>query len=316
LPAFVDIDPATLNFDPAEMRGILARDYVWDRAKRHLVNRHSGRVLKAVLPVHLFGLPCPMGAILETAREYNMRVLEDACEALGAEYCGRRVGTFGDAAAFAFYPNKQMTTAEGGMIVTDNPRIARLCRSLRNHGRDDDAGWLCHARLGYNYRLSELHCALGLAQLEKIEKLLFARERVAALYSRSLADVSQIELPGASPGTKRSWFVYVIRLRGPSAAVRRDALMAALKERGIPSRPYFPAIHRQPYFREIPVAPNRPLPHTDSASACCLALPFFSSMTASQVAEVCATVRDILAEARRPARAAEKDSREVARHAS
>lgn len=316
VPAFVDIDPATLNLDPAGMREIMARDYVWDRAKRHLVNRHSDRVLKAVLPVHVFGLPCPMAAILKMAREFNLRVLEDACEALGAEYCGRRVGTFGDAAAFAFYPNKQMTTAEGGMIVTNNPRIARLCRSLRNQGRDDDAGWLCHARLGYNYRLSELHCALGLAQLEKIEKLLFDRERVAALYSRALADVPQIELPGGSPGAKRSWFVYVIRLRGPSAGARRDALMAGLEQRGISSRPYFPAIHRQPYFREIRLAPNRPLPHTDAASAYCLALPFFSTMTASQVAEVCSTVREILADAPLAAGPAEQYCREVARHAS
>lgn len=295
LPAFADIDPATLNMDPAEMREILARDYMWDRAKKQLVNRRSGRVLKAILPVHMFGLPCSMKDILETAQEFNLRVLEDACEALGATYRGERVGTFGDAAAFAFYPNKQMTTAEGGMIVTDNPQIARLCRSLRNQGRDDDAGWLRHARLGYNYRLSELHCALGLAQLERIEEFLSARERVAALYSRGLAGLSEIDLPVGAPGAQRSWFVYVIRLRGPSAAARRDALMDGLRERGIPSRPYFPAIHRQPYFQEIRVVPRRLLPHTDSAAERCLALPFFASMTERQVAEVCAAVREVLA---------------------
>jgi perosamine synthetase len=316
LPAFVDIDPATLNLDPAEVREILARDYIWDGAKARLVNRLSGRALKAILPVHVFGLPCPLEAILETAREFNLGVLEDACEALGAEYRGKRVGTFGDAAAFAFYPNKQMTTAEGGMIVTDNPQMARVCRSLRNQGRDDDAGWLRHVRLGYNYRLSELHCALGLAQLERIDELLSARERVAAVYSRALADVPQIELPGGSPGAKRSWFVYVIRLRGASPAARRDALIAGLQKRGIPSRPYFPAIHRQSYLREVRLAPNRSLPHTESASDRCLALPFFSSMTERQVAEVCAAVREILAQTPMPSGARVEKFREAARHAS
>ncbi len=192
-----------------------------------------------------------MAPIMEIAREFNLAVLEDACEALGAEYRGRRAGTFGDAAVFAFYPNKQITTAEGGMIVTDNPQIAKLCRSLRNQGRDDDAGWLRHAHLGYNYRLSDLHSALGVAQLERIDDLLTSRERVAALYSRLLADIPQIALPCDPPETKRSWFVYVIRLRESSSTVSRDHLMRALRQRGIACQAYFPAVHLQPYFRDV-----------------------------------------------------------------
>ena len=300
LPAFADIDPATLNIDPSEIREIIARDYAWHRALRRLVNRRSGRVLKAILPVHIFGLPCAMDEILEIAREYNLRVLEDACEALGAEYRGRRVGTFGGAAVFAFYANKQITAAEGGMIVTDDPRIARLCRSLRNQGRDEDASWLCHARLGYNYRLSDVHSALGLAQLERVDELLAARERIAEFYSRHLSGVPQIILPGSFGGLKRSWFAYVVRLWGPVAVAARERLIEGLRGRGIACQVYFPAIHRQPYFQSVRIAPRRPLPHTEAASERSLALPFFPSMTEDEVAHVCGAVREILAEEERP----------------
>ena len=191
MPAFADIDPATLNLDPNHLRELLTREYIYDRANKRHVNRWSGRILKAILPVHIFGLPCDMDPILEMAGEFNLAVLEDACEALGAEYRGRRVGTFGDASVFAFYPNKQMTTAEGGMVATDSPRIAKLCRMMRNQGRDEETQWLRHVRLGYNYRLSNLHCALGLAQLERIDRTPFARERVAALYSQAFSQHSR-----------------------------------------------------------------------------------------------------------------------------
>jgi perosamine synthetase len=297
-PAFADVDPVTLNIDPSEIRETLARDYRWDPANRRAISRRSGRVLKALLPVHMFGLPCEMESILEIAREFSLCVVEDACEALGAEYRGRRVGGFGDAAAFAFYPNKQITTAEGGMVVTDNPRVARLCRSLRNQGRGEDGEWLLHVRLGYNYRLSDVHCALGMAQLERIDELLAARARVATLYSRVLAEIPEIGLPTDPPAARRSWFVYPIRLRGFSPAFLRECLMAGLRERGIASRAYFAAIHRQPYFRGEGLAPRRPLPQTDAASESCLALPLFPSMTEEQVADVCTAVREILAEVR------------------
>jgi dTDP-4-amino-4,6-dideoxygalactose transaminase len=296
-PVFADINPLTLNLDPTAIRQIIERDYTLDPHTKQLVNHRSGRSLKAILPVHIFGLPCDMEPILQIAREYNLRIIEDACEALGAEYHGRRVGQFGDAAVFAFYPNKQLTSGEGGMIVTDDTLIAGRCRSLRNQGRADGGGWLLHAHMGFNYRLSELHCALGLAQLERADELLSKRDRVAHLYSEALAGVPEIDLPCEMPDAKRSWFTYVIQLRGQHFAAHRNDLMAALHARGTDCRPYFPAIHLQPYFRDIESAGQGALPHTESAADSCLALPFFPSVTAAQVEEVCGAVREFFADA-------------------
>lgn len=295
-PVFADIDSLSLNLDPVAVREIIQRDYFRDAHTKRVINWRSGRALKAILPVHIFGLPCDMEPILTIAREYDLRVIEDACEALGAEYRGRRVGGFGDAAVFAFYPNKQITSGEGGMIVTDNAHIASLCRSLRNQGRAIDGGWLLHAHLGYNYRLSELHCALGLAQLDRIDDFLTRRNRVAQLYSEALADLAEIDLPREFPGAKRSWFTYVIQLRGQYPASRRNSLMSGLHARRIDCRPYFPAIHRQPYFQKLESIREGALPHTESAAERCLALPFFPSMTHEQVDEVCAAIRDVLHE--------------------
>ena len=291
VPVFVDIDPVTLNIDPEAIRETIARGFRWDRLKSRHVNKRTGRTLKAILPVHVFGQPCDMRSILEIAREFNLVILEDACEALGAEYCGQPVGTFGDAAVFAFYPNKQITTAEGGMIVTDSPQIASECRSTRNQGRDEQSQWLKHVRLGYNYRLSDLHCALGLAQLERIQELLGARARVAASYSRQLKDVPGLLLPAISSRNNRSWFAYVIRLAGPRAQTHRDKLIQDLRTSDIASQAYFPAIHSQPYFAGICEAPPQELLHTEAAAESCIALPLFSTMTADQINEVCGVVR-------------------------
>lgn len=296
MPFFVDIDPVTLNLDAEKLREAIERDYVWDGRRQHVMNRRSGRPLRAILPVHVFGLPCEMAPILDIAREFHLHVIEDACEALGATYGDRPVGTFGDAAVFAFYPNKQMTTAEGGIIVTNDARIANLCRSLRNQGRDESAAWLRHVRLGYNYRLSDLHCALGLAQLERIDELLSARQRVAATYSRMLDDVRHIAVLHDTPKAKRSWFVYLIRTLGSNAARSRDELIQGLRARGIACQTYFEPIHRQPYFRDVGLAPERPLSCTEAAAQTCLALPLFPSMTDEQIGEVCVAVREILAE--------------------
>jgi len=316
MPAFVDIDAPTLNLDPAQLREVLARDYLWDRSRSRLVNRESGRTLKAILPVHVFGFPCAMAPIVETAREYNLRVIEDACEALGTEYRGRRAGAFGDAAAFGFYPNKQITTGEGGMLVTNDPAIAKICRSLRNQGRDEDAFRLRHTSLGYNYRLSDLQAAVGLAQLESIDELLAARERVAERYSLALADIRQITLPWNPPGAKRSWFVYPIRLRGAQAPALRDLLIAGLRSRGIGCQAYFPAVHLQPYFADVAWSPRRPLPHTEIAAERCLALPFFPAITHEQIAEVCAAVREVVADAEQTLADTSRQTQEAARAAS
>ena len=295
-PVFLDIDPETLNLAPRQIRRFLVERCSVDTDRKTVRNKVTGRVVKAILPVHVFGLPCSMDAILELAEEFGLSVLEDACEALGAACGGRPVGTFGNAAVFAFYPNKQMTTGEGGMIVTDDERIAKLCRSLRNQGRDDQASWLRHDQLGYNYRLSELHCALGLAQMERLEHLLRERERVAAVYNRALSGVQHLRLPGQFAGLTRSWFVYVVQLQAPNPQALRDRTIRRLREQGIESQIYFPAIHKQPYLGGRVQVPLGSLEYTEDASARCLALPFFPSMSNKEIEYVSEALLQILAE--------------------
>src|SRR5215471_10968713 len=297
IPVLVDIDPFTLNLDPRQVRNFLKQSCVVDSGTGCVINKQTGRTVKAILPVHVFGLACEMDAILELAHHYHLAVLEDACEALGAEYHGRRVGTFGDAAVFAFYPNKQITSGEGGMIVTNNAEIAALCRSMRNQGRTEDSSWLHHVRLGYNYRLSELHCALGLAQLQRLSELLAARDRVASEYERALAGVPQLVLPRReSGGLVRSWFVYVVQLDYPSPRTIRDRVIAKLRENGIQSQAYFPALHRQPHIAAEAEIPSGSLPRTETASDRCIALPFFPTETHAEVHYVSQTLARILKE--------------------
>jgi UDP-N-acetylglucosamine 4,6-dehydratase len=295
-PVFVDIDPVTLNLDAKQLRRFLRQCCTLDTRRRLLLNKTTGRVVKAILPVHVFGLPCDMDPIMELARQYGLHVVEDACEALGAEYHGRRVGTFGDAAAFAFYPNKQMTTGEGGMIVTDNQEFARLCRSMRNQGRDEDCSWLRHSRLGFNYRLSELHSALGVAQLDRIEQLLRERERVAETYRRTLCDVPHLTLPTDVERSKRSWFVYVVQLNLANPRALRDRVMRKLRERGIETQAYFPSIHKQPYISRTARAPLGSLYRSENASDRCLALPFFPRAASEEIEYVSTSIAQILEE--------------------
>lgn len=285
-PALVDIDPRTLNLDPEQVRDFL-RVRCSRAANGSLIDRVTGNVVKAILPVHVFGLPCDMNAITAIANEYGLQVIEDACEAIGAEICGRRVGTFGNAAVFAFYPNKQMTTGEGGMIVTDDPHVAEVCRSLRNQGRDADGRWLRHVRLGYNYRLSDIHAALGLAQLERIEELLAARAAVARRYSELLPRHEVLQLPSEKAGMKRSWFVYAVRFRGDSRSGLRDRIRTHLQQNGIGAQAYFPSIHRQPYFEEYHKGPIPALPNTEDAASSSLAIPFSSRMSEPEIQYVC-----------------------------
>ena len=290
VPVFVDVDPATGNIDPA-LVAEAAEDLAAGgaRADRWLPpalrrQRHRGR-LKALLPVHAFGQPVDMDPLLATARRLGLPLIEDACEALGAEYCGQRVGALGDAGVFAFYPNKQITTGEGGMIVTNDDAWAGLFRSLRNQGRDVFDGWLNHTRLGYNYRLDELSAALGEVQMRRADDLLAKRATVAAWYNERLAGLETVETPRVVPSTTRmSWFVYVVRV---APSVDRDGLVNRLKDKGIPSRPYFTPIHLQPFYRERFGWGPGDLPVTEDLGDRSLALPFSSVMTEAQVDAVC-----------------------------
>jgi len=293
-PVFVDIDPVTLNLDPARLRRFLRDNCLFDAKQSTLINKATGRTVKAVLPVHVFGVPCDMAPILALAHEYKLHVIEDACEALGAEYRGRRAGTFGDAATFAFYPNKQITTGEGGMIVTNDEALAKLCRSMRNQGRGEDSSWLSHARLGYNYRLSEIQCALGIAQLERVTELLAARERVAALYHKVLSGISHLILPPGFKGIKRSWFVYVVQLDLPAPGAVRDRVIVKLREQGVECQAYFPAIHKQPHITNGARMPVGSLCCTEDAADRCFALPFFPSLTEAEIKHVGNTLARIL----------------------
>jgi dTDP-4-amino-4,6-dideoxygalactose transaminase len=233
-----------------------------------------------------------MVPILEVARAYGLVVIEDACEAVGAEYQERKVGTFGDCAVFAFYPNKQMTTGEGGVIVTDRDDWDALFRSLRNQGRDIFDAWLNHSRLGYNYRLDELSAALGLAQLERIEELLAKRERVARWYNERLKDMRGVQIPYIAPSTTRmSWFIYVIRL---APEIHRNAVMAALEEQGIPSRPYFTPIHLQPFYVQRFGYRRGDFPVTENISCSTLALPFYGNLEEDKIDFICETLSQVL----------------------
>ena len=280
-PVFVDIEPNALTIDPQRLA---------DTAR--VVSRRHGRRLKAILPVHVFGQTADMDPILEIAERHGLAVIEDACEAIGATYKGRPAGTIGDAGAFAFYPNKQMTTGEGGMVVTNHHGWDALFRSLRNQGRDVFDGWLAHSRLGYNYRLDELSAALGAVQAERLDELLAKRARVAAWYEERLASLEGVERPGPAAWTTRmSWFVYVVRL---APRHDRDRLIRELEARGVPARPYFPPIHLQPFYRgRFGLRPGD-FPVTEAAGASCLALPFFGTMREEQVDYVCGVLAEAL----------------------
>lgn len=300
IPVFVDVDPANGNIDPvlvAEAVDSLAEG--GPAARRWLprsVRNLNGRRPAAILPVHAFGQPADMDPIVATAREHGLAVVEDACEAIGAEYKGRQAGTLGDAAVLAFYPNKQITTGEGGMIVTNGGDWAALFRSLRNQGRDVFDAWLNHTRLGYNYRLDELSAALGLAQMQRIEELLAKRERVASWYNERLGGQELVQPPAiVSTTTRMSWFVYVVRINPPAD---RDEVMSRLAEDGIPSRPYFCPIHLQPFYREQFGYRRGDFPVTERLGDLSLALPFSSVMGEEQVERVCGRLKAALAAGR------------------
>lgn len=261
-PVFVDIDPRTLNLDPA---GIEAK---------------IGPRTRAVLPVHVFGRPADMEAILEIAGKHRLFVIEDACEAIGSRYNGKIAGSESDAAVFAFYPNKQITTGEGGIICSNSTTLAELCRSMRNQGRSTGDRWLNHSRLGYNYRMDEMSAALGVAQMERLDEILAKREAVARAYNAKLARIEGVQVPCEESGIKISWFVYVVRL---APGIDRDRVMASLRENGVDCRPYFQPIHLQPFYREMFGYREGDFPNTERVASSTLALPFFNNITEQQM---------------------------------
>jgi dTDP-4-amino-4,6-dideoxygalactose transaminase len=286
VPVFVDIDPRTGNIDP-ELVADAARNI-----KKYLPRKSqiANRKLKAILPVDVFGQPADMDPINAVAEENRLKVIEDSCEALGAEYKGRQAGTLGDYSVFAFYPNKQITTGEGGMIVTDDDEAADFMRSLRNQGRAVGDTWLQHTHLGYNYRLDEMSAALGTTQLRRLDELLAKREHVAAWYEARLSEIPGVEVPIVESNTTRmSWFVYVIRF---DPKIDRDALAKRLEERGVPARPYFLPIHLQPYMAERFGYREGDFPITEDLGRRGLALPFSGVITEEQVEYVCQSIRE------------------------
>ena len=266
-PVFCDVDPVTLNLD------------------RDAAAAAVGERTRGILPIHIFGFPAAMPELEALAARHDLGILEDACEAIGAsDYEGRGVGSRGNLATFAFYANKQMTTGEGGMIVPSSPEIAARLRSERNQGRAADMGWLEHEGLGFNYRLSDLAAALGVAQVEKLDSLLDRRAAVAALYEQRLAGLEGVEVPIAARGQeRRSWFVYVVRL---GDEVDRDATIATLAQNGIASKAYLPCIHLFPQLRELGYREGQ-FPVAEAAAAHSLALPFFPAMGEAEVDRVC-----------------------------
>ncbi len=287
-PVFIDINFKTLNLDPNKIEKVITKK------------------TKAILGVDIFGHPAEWKKILTIAKKYKLKVIEDSCEALGAEYKISekrkaksekwvKCGNFGDAAVFAFYPNKQMTTGEGGMIVTNNSEIADLCRSMANQGRKVKNGaWLEHVRLGYNYRMSDINAALGIAQLSRINEILRKRQKVAELYNRYLSDMPEIKIPYCAPNAKISWFVYVIQLSEKYSRSDRDQIMKKLKGSGIQCSNYFQCIHLQPLYRELFNYKRGDFPVAENISDRTIALPFYNELTEKDIKYIVKSLKNFL----------------------
>jgi perosamine synthetase len=276
-PVFADIDDVTWDIDPVAIEAAITPR------------------TKAIVAVDIFGYPCELDPIKELAAKHGLAVIDDACEALGAEYKGKPVGGHGVPAVFAFYPNKQMTTGEGGIVVVDSEEQSRLLKSLSNQGRGDDGPWLEHVRLGYNYRLDDLSAALGVAQLEKLDRILELRSQVAERYRSLLAGVDGVELPTVDDAEhRRSWFVFVVRL---AAGIDRERVIDYLTREKIATSRYLPCIHLQPYMRErFGFAPGL-CPQAESLSRSTVALPFFTALEREDQERVVATLEAAVVEA-------------------
>jgi perosamine synthetase len=282
-PVFCDIDPRTLNIDPGAAQAVVSENTT------------------GLLPVHIFGHPVDMPAFERLAAERGLWIVEDTCEALGATHAdGTQVGARGNLAVFGFYPNKQMTTGEGGAVVAPDEASKERIDSERNQGRAPDLGWLDHDRLGFNYRLGDLSCALGLAQLERLDEMLAARARVAGLYSEALGGVEDLVLPCPDEGgDRRSWFVYAVQL---PPAVDRDAAVMAMRKRGVDTKPYLPAIHLMSFYRERFGHREGEFPVCEEVSRRSLALPFFPQLSDGNVAKVVEALKEVIVDALAPTR--------------
>ncbi len=264
-PVFAEIDPLTFNMDPAAVEAAITPR------------------TKALLIVDIFGYPADIPALVEIAARHGLGIVEDACQSIDGDYDGKKLGTFGHPAVYGFYANKQLTTAEGGVILTDSDALYSELKSLTNQGRSDDGAWLVHSRLGFNYRLSDVHAAIGIAQLERLDWMQNARARIAARYQQYMAGI-----PGVTPmyegPQRRSWFVYAPRL---DADLDRNRIIGRLEAEGVSAKPYLPCIHLQPYYREAHGYGPGEFPVTEAISASTIALPFFCEMTDDQIDRVC-----------------------------
>ena len=278
-PVFVDIDPKTYNINP------------------DLIEERITEKTKAILAVDVFGQPADWDKLTVIAKKHNLYLIEDSAEAIGSEYKGRPAGSFGVASVFAFYPNKQITTCEGGVLLTDDENIYKLSRSMRNQGRGEDESWLHHTRLGYNYRISDINCALGISQLKRLEKIIEMRDNVAKIYTQKLSEVEEIITPYVHPDTtKMSWFVYVIRLADRFGNVHRDQIIKELGNRQIQTRNYFEAIHLEPFYVEQFGYKKGDFPVTEFVSDRTIALPFYTTISEEEIDYVVKNLKEVILE--------------------
>jgi perosamine synthetase len=267
-PVFAEVDPLTFNMDPAAVEAAITPR------------------TRAILIVDIFGYPADVPALIAIAERHGLAIVEDACQSIDGDFNGKKLGTYGHPSVYGFYANKQLTTAEGGVILTDDDALYLLLKSLTNQGRSDDGAWLVHSRLGFNYRLSDVHAAIGIAQIERLDWMQDARARIAARYQARMASIDGVTPMYEGP-QRRSWFVYAPRL---DADLARDAIIGRLEVEGVSAKPYLPCIHLQPYYRTDHGHAPGELPVTEEISASTIALPFFCEMTDEQVDRVCDTM--------------------------
>jgi perosamine synthetase len=273
-PVFVDVDPDTYNIDPNK------------------IEMRITKKTKAILVVHMFGQSADMDLIIRLAKKYKLKIIEDACESVGAKYKGKNVGTFGESAIFAFYPNKQMTTGEGGMVVTNSKKIYELCMSLRNQGRSSNMQWLSHERLGYNYRMDEMSATLGVSQLKKLHKMIAERQKVAQWYNNNLSQCSALKLPFVAQSNTHTWFVYVVQII--SKKINQESIIKQLLQKGISSKPYVPSIHLFDFYKKQFHYKLGDYPISENASKSTLALPFYIGLTKKDIVYISNTLINIL----------------------